>query len=93
MSENTPPSSPPEDGVPQNPMAESIRGYRKFNKATSDYINRVKNLGDDVDALINDATAAPGVDADPRMVALARTKFQEAAMWLIRAAARPDGLF
>lgn len=78
------------DSVPQNPMADSIRGYRKFDQATSDYINRVKAEGDAVQSLLDGAAA---VDADPRMVAIARTKFQEGAMWLIRAAAKPEGLF
>jgi hypothetical protein len=76
--------------VPKNPMAESIRGYRKFDEKTSAFINDVKAEGDNVQALLDRAAT---VDADPRMVAIARTKFQEAAMWLIRSAAKPDGLF
>lgn len=78
------------DAVPQNPMADSIRGYRRFDQATSDFINGVKAEGDRVQALLDGAAA---VDADPRMAAIARTKFQEGAMWLIRAAAKPEGLF
>lgn len=74
----------------QNPMADSIRGYRKFDQATSDFINDVKGEGDKVADLLSRAMV---IDADPRMVAIARTKFQEGAMWLIRAAAKPDGLF
>ena len=74
----------------QNPMQGSIRGYRKFDEATSAYINMVKAEGDNVQNLLN---GAADIDADPRMVAIARTKFQEAAMWLIRAAAKPEGLF
>jgi len=78
------------DSVPQNPMADSIRGYLKFDQTTSEFINGVKAEGDRVQALLDGAAA---VDADPRMVAIARTKFQEGAMWLIRAAAKPEGLF
>lgn len=76
--------------APQNPMQDSIRGYRKFDQATSNFINDVKGAGDHIEHLLQ---AAPTVDADPRMVAIARTKFQEGAMWLIRSAAKPDGLF
>lgn len=78
------------DKAPQNPMSDSIRGYRKFDKPTSDFITAVKDEGDRVQALLDRAAA---VEADPRMVAIARTKLQEGAMWLIRAAAKPDGLF
>ena len=74
----------------QNPMQESIRGYRKFDQATSDFINQVKEAGDLIEKLLADAAA---IDAGPRMVALARTEFQNGAMWLIRAAAKPQGLF
>lgn len=76
--------------TPQNPMQDSIRGYRKFDQATSNFINGVKGAGDHIQTLLQEAES---VDADPRMVALARTKFQEGAMWLIRAAAKPVGLF
>jgi len=76
--------------APQNPMQDSIRGYRKFDQSTSNFINDVKAAGDHIEALLN---AAQSVDADQFMVGLARTKFQEGAMWLIRAAAKPDGLF
>lgn len=74
----------------QNPMQESIQGYRKFDQATSDAINEVKELGHKVEALL---TQAEVNDADPRFLALARTNLQQGAMWLIRALAKPDGLF
>ena len=78
------------DAPAQNPMADSIKGYRKFDQATSDFINQVKETGDTFARLLEDASK---LDADPRAVALARTHFQEGAMWLIRAAAKPEGLF
>ncbi len=31
--------------VAQNPMQPAIQGYRKFDQATSDAINEVKELG------------------------------------------------
>lgn len=77
--------------VPQNPMQESIRGYRKFDQPTADQINAIKQIGEAViEPLLTHSLA---LDADPRMVAIARTKFQEGAMWLIRSLAKPEGLF
>lgn len=84
------PRMPPmSDTTAQNPMQPSIQGYRKFDQATSDFINEVKETGKIVEALLAKAPAA----ADARNLALAKTNFQQAAMWLIRAAAKPDGLF
>lgn len=74
----------------QNPMQEKIQGYRKFDQATSDAINEVKEAGKVVDALLDKATELGG---DPRQIALARTNFQQGAMWLIRSIAKPEGLF
>lgn len=74
----------------QNPMQGSIRGYRKFDQATSDAINEIKEEGKRVSDLLDKATELGG---DPRQIALARTKFQEGAMWLIRSIAKPEGLF
>lgn len=78
------------ENVAQNPMQPAIQGYRKFDQATSDYINSIKELGKVVEAKLAEAETVGG---DPRFVALARTNFQQAAMWLIRAAAKPEGLF
>lgn len=76
--------------VPQNPMQPAIQGYKTFDQPTSDFINRVKAEGHAVQELLD---AALAVDADPRLVALARTYFQIGAMFLIRSAAKPSGLF
>jgi len=81
---------PGEATTPQNPMAESIRGYRQFDAGTANYINAVKETGDVVAQMLQDAR---DLGADPRALALAQTKFQEAAMWLIRSVAKPEGLF
>jgi len=75
--------------VAQNPMQPAIQGYRKFDQATSDYINRVKEAGHLIQRLLDDAPS----DVDTRALALAKTNLQQGAMWLIRAAAKPDGLF
>lgn len=74
----------------QNPMQPAIQGYRKFDQATSDLINSVKELGKQVDAKLDEASKH---GADPRQLALARTNFQQGAMWLIRSVAQPEGLF
>lgn len=76
--------------VAQNPMQPAIQGYRKFDQATSDAINEIKELGGHVEAMLVKATSA---GADPRALALARTNLQQGAMWWIRALAKPEGLF
>jgi hypothetical protein len=74
----------------QNPMQPAIQGYRKFDQATSDAINEVKELGHAVESMLSKAADA---GADARSLALARTNLQQGAMWLIRALAKPQGLF
>lgn len=74
----------------QNPMQPAIQGYRKFDQATSDYINNVKHFGKEVEILLQRAVEN---GCDPRELALARTNFQQGAMWLIRSVAKPEGLF
>lgn len=74
----------------QNPMQPEIQGYRKFDQATSDLINSVKELGKQVEAKLEEASQH---GADPRQLALARTNLQQGAMWLIRSVAKPEGMF
>lgn len=78
------------EAIPQNPMQPAIQGYRKFDEATSDYINSVKELGKQVQVKLEEGAA---LGCDPRELALAKTHFQNGAMWLIRSAAKPEGLF
>lgn len=78
------------DEAPQNPMQESIQGYRKFDEGTSGFINHVKGLGDVIEAVLR---RAEELGATPRELALAKTNLQQGAMWLIRSVAKPDGLF
>lgn len=75
---------------PQNPMGDSIRGYRKFDAVSAEFINHVKGEGDVVANMLEHAKS---LGADPRALALAQTNFQQGAMWLIRAIAKPEGLF
>lgn len=86
MSENETTTTEPA----QNPMQPAIQGYRRFDQATSDFINSIKELGKQVEAKLEEAELLEG---DGRAIALARTNFQQGAMWLIRAAAKPEGLF
>lgn len=79
-----------DNATAQNPMQPAIQGYRKFDQATSDLINSVKELGKQVEAKLEEASQH---GADPRQLALARTNFQTGAMWLIRSIAQPEGLF
>lgn len=81
-------TQPPEPA--QNPMVDSIKGYRKFDQTTSDYINDLKSMGSTFQEMLDRATQ---IGASPRELALARTHFQEGAMWLIRSVAKPEGLF
>ena len=74
----------------QNPMVDSIKGYRKFDQTTSDYINDLKSMGGTFQEMLDRAMQ---LNASPRELALARTHFQEGAMWLIRSVAKPEGLF
>ena len=74
----------------QNPMQPAIQGYRKFDQATSDYINSITELGKQVEAKLEEGEA---LGCDGRALSLARTNLQQGAMWLIRAAAKPEGLF
>ena len=85
-----------------NPEAGRVSGYRKLSDAELALVNDIKALGPEVEALLARAsdlvaerTAEFGApDGEHRRaIALARTNLQQGAMWLIRAAAAPQGLF
>ena len=83
-----------------------ITGYRTLNLAEIELINRVKALGVDIqntlDAVkFNTASTIDGSEpppddmtvlVDPRLLALARTNFQQGLGWLARSISRPEGL-
>ena len=50
-------------------------------------MNRVKQLGPQLETLLNEMRLIP--DVDQRCLAIAKTDFQTACMWAIRAVARP----
>ena len=66
-----------------------ITGYKPLTPEQIALLNRVKALGAIVETEIRDLM----VDAntlDPRCVAVAKTEFQGAFMWLCRAIAKPS---
>lgn len=65
-----------------------IKGYRDLSKEEIDTVNGIKyDLGVAIEDYIKDAKEFGG---DPRCIALAETKFQEACMWLIRSITKPE---
>ena len=68
----------------------SIDGYRELSPEETAFVNKVKALGPQVQALFEEAK---GLAADPRWLAIAQTEWQKGAMELIRAVTRPTGFF
>lgn len=72
-----------------------IKGYRDLTQEEINLINTFKE--EEAAALRKLDTYSRydpnegGIELNQRSLALARTKFQEAYMWLIRAVARPNG--
>ena len=64
-----------------------IDGYRDFGQSTVDQISTIKAAERDLAALHRQIADVP--DVDPRSLAIARTKLQEAFMWMVRAVAKP----
>lgn len=68
-----------------------ITGYRELDPATIDRINAIKKLEGQAAALWQDLKDRGGIDY--RAHALARTKFEEACMWLTKSVARAASPF
>lgn len=66
----------------------SIVGYRNLTQAELDAVNAVKALGAQIEAGI--ASVGSGLERDPRALAIAKTEFQTALMWLTRSITKPD---
>lgn len=64
-----------------------IQGYRDFDQATIDMINHIKQGEKIVADLYHELR---GTDVDQRELSLARTKFEEAFMHLVKSVAQPD---
>jgi hypothetical protein len=67
----------------------AIKGYRKLTQAELDAVNEVKALGEHIDAVLHN-TASRDVAYDPRALAIARTEFQTALMWMTRSITKPE---
>lgn len=78
----------------ENPEVGRVSGYRKLTDEELALVNDIKAAGEGIDALLIRARGLAG-DDNERLSAinLARTNLQQGAMWLIRAAAAPKGLF
>lgn len=68
---------------------KKISGYRDLTEREIELMNSCKSLGEAINRQIAAVAAEP--DIDPRCLAIARTEFQTAMMWLVRSIARPEG--
>ncbi len=64
-----------------------ITGYRDLDADEISKMNIIKAKGEELKALIN---ALERSTADPRSVAIAKTKLQEGIMWAVRSVAKPE---
>lgn len=103
---NPPVRNTPEEQRPgENPMVDKVSGYRRLTDAELALVNKIKALGSEVESLYDAAVEVASerskeTPENPReyseslrAAALAKTNFQQGAMWLIRAVAAPKGLF
>lgn len=84
-----------------------IKGYRQLDAKEVDLINRIKQAGNDLQALIDEVESLHVLEAHPkqnlvvqvrlsqseaaRWRAMARTDLQNGIMKLVRAVAQPEG--
>jgi hypothetical protein len=68
-------------------METKITGYRNLNEAEGTLINRIKDIGEQVEELLHHASAA---GADPRWMAIAKTHLQLGFMSAVRSIAKPE---
>jgi hypothetical protein len=68
---------------------QKIQGYRDLSQGEIDLINEIKAQEANFLIAMEAVKALPGVNQ--RSLAIARTEFQTAMMWAIRAIARPNG--
>lgn len=67
---------------------KKIKGYRDLSQLEIDQMNKVKELGMEMEEVIEDVMALS--DSDKRWVNIARTDFQKGIMALVRSIARPE---
>lgn len=72
-----------------------IKGYRTLSPDEISLINSMKSnearMLEEIDDMERRVKRGSGEAYNLRSLALARTKFQEGFMWLVRAVARPNG--
>ena len=64
-----------------------IKGYRELDQSEIDTMNRIKEKGAELGALIEEIE---GIAHDGRWASIAKTHFQQGLMALTRAVAQPD---
>lgn len=69
----------------ENPHSHNISGYRTMSDDDVAAINRLKELEREVANVL----FVIGEDPDPRCLAIAKTKFEEAFMFAVKAIAKP----
>ena len=66
---------------------EKITGYRQLTEREIDDMNRIKAVGQDIEAVLEGL--ATNKDYDQRWLAIAKTELQQGLMAATRAVARP----
>jgi len=64
-----------------------IKGYRDLSQEEIDQMNKVKELGQNIETVINDVIDLP--ETDQRWVNIAKTDLQKGIMALVRSIAKP----
>lgn len=68
----------------------AIKGYRKLTQAELDSVNAVKNLGAQIEDALDGIHCVMTDEQNARCLAIARTEFQTALMWLTRSITKPE---
>ncbi len=74
-------------------MTTKIKGYRELTEEEIELINRVKSLGTQLEAAIDDiqlANLEPHAAQPQRWLAIGKTHLQQGLMALTRAIAKPE---
>jgi hypothetical protein len=67
---------------------ELVKGYRKLTEVEIDKMNKVKELANQVGALVDDLMLDGTVDT--RWIAIGRTQLQQGFMAVVRGIAKPE---
>lgn len=64
-----------------------IKGYRELSEIEKDAINSIKENEKNIFEVLEDSKH---LDADPRMLSIAKTNFEQAFMWWVKSIAKPE---